>query len=460
MAGLDPAGAIHQTFFMKPFVVFGVVVLTVCLIGSLHAASRGGGGGSRGGGGGGRASAARAASGRSMPSNYGSMRTSHASTSSIRSTPRASNTSSPYREEQRTVATRYGGEATAGVSPGGDVRVSGETARGRTYDNVNPRIRGDGDGVIERLPPGARHITIHDHPYYYHSHHYYWPYYYGGAVYYQEVYPPAGTTLDEELPGAETIVTGGITYYLYDGIYYVKDGDHYVVSEAPGEIPVASVETENSMAMKILEAMCAHSATYSSYLVESTEAVERKGATPVNVKRRILISAPDHITATGRDGSVSMRFWYDGKTVSVLDEDKNVYATIEAPPTMEAMVDMLHEDYGLTIPLIDILMPNLCRLLVPVLNSIEYDGNEEVEGRNCHKLVIQADDFAAIVWVDADDEAPLPRKVDVTYEAEGHKPRYVGVINTWKAAENIDQSVFVFRPPPDARQIEMLKRPY
>jgi len=142
----------------------------------------------------------------------------------------------------------------------------------------------------------------------------------------------------------------------------------------------------------------------------------------------------------------------------VLDEEKNVYSIIEAPPTMEAMIDMLQEDYGLTIPLIDVLMPDLCRSLAPVLDSMEYRGVEEVEGRTCHKLIIHADEFVANLWIDDDATAPLPRKIDVSYEAEGRKPRYVGVINTWKTAENIDQSVFIFRPPPEAQQIEMLKR--
>jgi hypothetical protein len=119
---------------------------------------------------------------------------------------------------------------------------------------------------------------------------------------------------------------------------------------------------------------------------------------------------------------------------------------------------MLQNDYGMTIPLTDLLTPDLCDTLAPVLGAMTYSRKEKVEGRECHKLKLVTDDFHAQLWIDADEKAPLPRKVDISYKAEGRWPRYVGVINAWEVSTNVNPQVFVFTPPAGAQKIEMLKK--
>jgi hypothetical protein len=407
-----------------------------------------------------------------MPSNYGSLRT----TSAPRQPERMPD-AAQHRGETRTVDTRRGGEVALGVTAAGSVVAAGETARGRDYGGVQSpggdrvivgqtpggdftaRVRGDGDGVVETLPAGARSIYIDDHPYYYHDHHYYWPYYYGGSVYYQEVYPPNGTPVDDIPPAAELIVVGNVEYYLYDGVYYVKEGDRYVVSTSPDITQQAVPAGATPNPTELMKAMCAHVATFTNFVVDCTEQVDRPGKGPTTLKRRILICHPDRILAAGRDGSVSTRFWYDGKTVSILDEGKNVYSTIDAPPTIEAMLDALQEDYGTTIPLTDLLLPNLCEELGPALETIKYGCMEKLDGKDCHKLTLMTDDYYAQLWIDADAKSPLPRKIDIVYMTQGRRPQYVGVINSWEGRTNIDQRVFAFSPPAGAQKIDMLRRP-
>ena len=316
-------------------------------------------------------------------------------------------------------------------------------------EEIIARVR-DGDGVIETLPAGARRIYIDDDPYYYHDHHYYWPYYYGGSAYYQEVYAPYGTA-EEDLPSsAETVVVGDTTYYVYDDVYYIKEGDNYVVTPepvVPGPDPA-----------ELLKAMCAHVGTYSSFFVDTTEEVERPGKGTSVVKRRIVITRPDRVAAAGREGAKVTRFWYDGKTVIFLDEEKNVYCTVDAPATIKAMLDELQDDYGVTIPLTDLLQPELCDALAPALGSMKYAGKETAAGTVCHKVTVMTDAYYAQLWIDADEKAPLPRKVDIMYFSEGKRPRYVATINSWDAKEKINPAQFVFSPPADAQKIEMLKR--
>jgi hypothetical protein len=449
---------------MKHTILLGAALVAVCAMAAVNAVARGGGGG-------GRSSAAHAASSRSMPSNYGSLR----STSTPNQPARISD-AGQHLGESRTVETRRGGDAAVAVLHDSDVGIRGESARGRDdgaqvkdgdrivagqtpRGDVAARVRGDGDGVIEVLPNGARPIHIRDDVYYCHDHHYYWPYYYGASVYYQEVYPPYGATADDLPPSAESITVGDTVYYLYDGVYYVKEGSQYVVSNPPDETAAGAPAQPAPNPADLMRAMCAHVAAFTNFVVDCTEQVDRPGKGPTTLKRRILICHPDRILAVGRDGSVATRFWYDGKTVSILDEGKNVYSVIDAPATIEAMLDTLQKDYGTTIPLADLLLPNLCDELGPALDTIKYAGTEKVEGKDCHKMTLMTDDYYAQLWIDADANSQLPRKVDIVYMTQDRKPQYVGIINAWEGRTNIDQRAFTFSPPAGAQRIEMLKKP-
>ena len=52
--------------------------------------------------------------------------------------------------------------------------------------------------------------------------------------------------------------------------------------------------------------------------------------------RRIAVERPNHLAADATGDTLSRASWYDGRTVTVLDKEHNVYATIEAPGTIDA----------------------------------------------------------------------------------------------------------------------------
>ena len=57
--------------------------------------------------------------------------------------------------------------------------------------------------------------------------------------------------------------------------------------------------------------------------------------------RRIAVERPNHLAADATGDTLNRASWYDGRTVTVLDKEHNVYATIEAPGTIDATFDML-----------------------------------------------------------------------------------------------------------------------
>lgn len=80
-------------------------------------------------------------------------------------------------------------------------------------------------GPIGTLPFGYREYRHPSGPYYFHKGLWYRPF----GLQYVLCYPPVGMLVD--LPVCRTVVIAGITYFVYQEVYYVKYNDTYQVVE-------------------------------------------------------------------------------------------------------------------------------------------------------------------------------------------------------------------------------------
>ena len=69
--------------------------------------------------------------------------------------------------------------------------------------------------------------------------------------------------------------------------------------------------------------------------------------------RRVAVERSNHLAADVTGDTLNRASWYDGRSVTVLDKEHNVYATIEAPGTIDATFDKLEDEYGVVLPLAD-----------------------------------------------------------------------------------------------------------
>jgi len=67
-------------------------------------------------------------------------------------------------------------------------------------------------------------VYVGNSPYYRHGGRYYWPYYYNGEYIYEIGPAPIGLIVDALPEGCQTVVDGGVTYYLCGNDWYV---DYY-----------------------------------------------------------------------------------------------------------------------------------------------------------------------------------------------------------------------------------------
>jgi hypothetical protein len=176
--------------------------------------------------------------------------------------------------------------------------------------------------------------------------------------------------------------------------------------------------------------------------------------------RRIAVERPNHVAADATGDTLNRASWYDGRTVTVLDKEHNVYATIEAPATIDATFDKLTDEYGVVLPLADLLYSDPYAVLMEGVTYARYLGIHLAAGVACHHLAFSQDTIEWQIWIDAGDK-PLPRKLVISYVKEPGEPQYTAIIRRWTLESKVPEGLFTFEAPEGAQKIDAkdMKRP-
>jgi hypothetical protein len=149
--------------------------------------------------------------------------------------------------------------------------------------------------------------------------------------------------------------------------------------------------------------------------------------------------------------------WYDGKTVTVLDREKNLYAAADAPGSIDEAVDLLAEKYGLTVPLEDMAVADPYANAIKHVTAGGYFGNEPVLGVMCRHVGFSTDRIDWQLWV-ADGPQPLPQKLVITYKNEDQAPQYVYIFSKWNLMDQASDLPFQFIAPKDSAEIPLVPK--
>jgi hypothetical protein len=180
---------------------------------------------------------------------------------------------------------------------------------------------------------------------------------------------------------------------------------------------------------------------------ETGQKIQFSHAVRMDVKRpdglRLEISSPN--SARG--------FWYDGKTLTILDRKHNWYSTTNMPANLDDTVDAAH-DRGIDLPLIDLAMSDPYANATDKVQTGRYYGTATVLGVSCHHLAFTQENVDWQVWIE-DGPQPLIRKFVITYKNDPGAPEFTALITHWDMTDRIADSDFVFERPMGATEIEM-----
>jgi hypothetical protein len=151
-------------------------------------------------------------------------------------------------------------------------------------------------------------------------------------------------------------------------------------------------------------------------------------------------------------------FYYDGKSLTMSHPDDGYYATVAAPPTLEAMLDFARTSLDIIAPASDLVYKNAFERLTEGLTSAFVVEKAVVGNVRCDHIAFRNPEVDWQIWIQEGDK-PLPRKFIVTSKKMVQSPQFVMVLSKWEAAPKITQATFNFVPPKKHTEIDFILVP-
>jgi hypothetical protein len=215
------------------------------------------------------------------------------------------------------------------------------------------------------------------------------------------------------------------------------------------------VEPRADKVLRDMSAYLADHGQFVSYGLELYDEIDESGQLIQYANHLSLaIRKPDRLAMDVRGDTANRSAWYDGKTLSLLDKRHNAYGVIEVPSKLNALLDFIVDEYGVSVPWCDFLYDDVYEVLMENTISGRYVGLHDVAGAPCHHLAFRQDNIDWQLWVEAGD-IPMPRKLVITYTGEPGRPQYSMTVLKWAYAPNLKDSLFRFQVPSGAEKMDL-----
>ena len=168
----------------------------------------------------------------------------------------------------------------------------------------------------------------------------------------------------------------------------------------------------------------------------------------------IVVQRPDKLRLKGSIGGADTTVVYDGETLSIYDSEQNVVAKAEIAGTLDDMIAVAAEKYGVHFAFADFLFSDPYAVLSKGLTHAYEAPTTELDATDTRHLVFAAPGIEWQLWVDP--ETSLPRMFAVTYTDRPGRPRFLVDFLSWDLDPEIEPGDFELALPADASVIEFL----
>jgi hypothetical protein len=165
------------------------------------------------------------------------------------------------------------------------------------------------------------------------------------------------------------------------------------------------------------------------------------------------LSRPDKLRTVRSGGFADVEMVFDGKTLTLLGKDSNLYTQVEIPGSLDHLVDVLRDEYQRPIPGADLLLSNVYDELMREVVDVKDLGSGVIGGVECDHLAFRAKDVDWQIWI-AQGEHPYPCRYVITSKDVDQGPQYSVQISDWKTGGEVS-SDFAFNAPSDAKKVEL-----
>jgi hypothetical protein len=171
---------------------------------------------------------------------------------------------------------------------------------------------------------------------------------------------------------------------------------------------------------------------------------------------RFKMARPNKFHIQLHNGESELEMFYDSSSFTIFRKDLNFFATTNAPQTITEVFAKLDNKLNIQIVARDILRDDSNKFLLASIRSGFVVGDALVNGVLCTHLAFRLTDTDMQLWI-AKGQQALPMKYVVTSRWITGAPQYAVTFFDWVFQGDIDNAVFVFKAPQDAKEIPFAK---
>ncbi len=168
----------------------------------------------------------------------------------------------------------------------------------------------------------------------------------------------------------------------------------------------------------------------------------------------VALDRPDKIRVTRHGGFADVEVVFDGKTLSLLGKNANLYGQVDVPGSIDHLIDVLQDKYNRPIPGADLLEANIYDELMPSVIDVKDLGSGVIGGVECDHLAFRTKEVDWQIWI-AQGARPYPCRYVITSKLVADAPEYSVQISDWKTGNEVTSSDFSFNNTTNARKMDV-----
>ncbi|MFL6796585.1 MAG: DUF2092 domain-containing protein [Xanthobacteraceae bacterium] len=166
----------------------------------------------------------------------------------------------------------------------------------------------------------------------------------------------------------------------------------------------------------------------------------------------VILNRPGKLRATRMGGFANVELVFDGKMLTLLRRDENIYAQVDAPATIDLLVDELRDKYRRPVPAADLLMADPYDQLMPLVVNTKDLGSGVIGGVECDHLAFRTEEVDWQIWI-AQGSRPYPCRYIITSTKVAGSPQYTIDVRAFKAGDEVAAQNFALQVPAGARKV-------
>jgi hypothetical protein len=168
------------------------------------------------------------------------------------------------------------------------------------------------------------------------------------------------------------------------------------------------------------------------------------------------VSRPNKLRAEMSSARSERALYYDGKNVTLFTPAQKYYSSVAFTGSLGELVEKLEDRYAFQIPLSDMFLWGTPAAPMDQIESAMNAGQDFIGDDLCDHYAFRQGQIDWQIWITTGSK-PLPRKLVITNRADEARPQSVSLI-TWNLKPAFADTTFVFKPPADAKAIEIVAR--